>query len=84
MRTFSLAGILILLAAAVATYGRYGSYDPCQWMETDMVKSSGLPHLVVRARIKAHFLVDGVTNPDLGQCLMGWWKSRADGLPGGS
>ena len=80
MRTAALASLAIMVAAVIATYVRYESFDPCRWMEQDLASESGQPRLVVRARIQGRFLIDGVTNPDLGQCIMAWWKTRVDGL----
>lgn len=72
------------IAAAVATYSRYQSFDPCVWMEQDAAKESSLPRAVVRAKIEAGFLMQGIRNPDAYQCLRAWWKFRADNLPNGS
>ena len=49
-------------------------------MTSDLVKASGLPELVVLARIRGEFLLEGVTDPDPGQCLFKWWALRRDGL----
>jgi hypothetical protein len=70
--------VLVLLAAAAvsATWVRYDSFDPCVWMEHDMVADSSLPALIVTARIKAAFLLDGVTEPTPKQCLYAWWQHR--------
>ena len=72
------------LAAAIATWSRYESFDPCVWMEQDRAKRSGLPRLAVRARIRAEFLLRGIGNPGPYQCLQTWWKFRAENLPDGS
>jgi hypothetical protein len=71
----------LLAAAAVATYARYESLDPCDWMEQDLVAQSGLPAVAVEIRIRAAFLLDGVTEPDAGDCLVKWWEWRREGLP---
>lgn len=75
--------ILVLLAgaAAGATYARYESFSPCDWMARDLETSTGLPGLVVQARIKAHFLLEGTTDPDSLDCLLAWWDIRQEGLP---
>ena len=75
--------ILALLAgaAAGATYTRYQSFSPCDWMARDLEATTGLPSLVVQARIKALFLLDGVTDPDPVDCLLAWWDVRQEGLP---
>jgi hypothetical protein len=84
MKSFLLFAVLLLLAAGVATYVRYGTFDPCDWMEQDLAKQSGLPRLVVKARIQAKFLMDGISEPDLRQCTLAWWEARAEDLPDGS
>ncbi len=71
----------LLAAAAVATYARYESLDPCDWMEHDLVAQSGLPAVAVEVRIRAAFLLDGITEPDAGDCLVKWWQWRREGLP---
>lgn len=71
----------LLAAAAVATYARYESLDPCDWMEQDLVAQSGLPAVAVEIRIRAAFLLDGITEPGAGDCLVKWWAWRRDGLP---
>ena len=71
----------LLAAAAVATYARYESLDPCDWMEQDLVTQSGLPAVAVEIRIRAAFLLDGITEPDAGDCLVKWWEWRRDGVP---
>ena len=74
-------GVVILLAATVATYLRYQSLSACDWMEQDMVAGSDLPKVVVQARIAASFLLDGVTDPTSMECLSAWWEYRVEGLP---
>ncbi|NKB21470.1 MAG: hypothetical protein GKS01_13325 [Alphaproteobacteria bacterium] len=72
--------LVVLVASAVgATWVRYESFDPCAWMHKDMVESSGLPGLIVTARIKASFLIDGVTSPTPKLCLYAWWQHRFEG-----
>jgi hypothetical protein len=71
----------LLLAAAVATYVRYESLDPCDWLARDLMVESGLPRMAVDLRISAAFLLDGVTDPDTGDCLVKWWAWRRDGVP---
>lgn len=77
MKYMWLAAVLIA-AAVAATFWRYGSLDPCTWLERDTVKKTGLPQLVAQARIRAEFLLDGITAPDAGQCLTAWWDLRAE------
>lgn len=81
MKSFLLIVFLLLLAAGGATYARYGSFDPCDWMEQDLAERSGSPRLIVRARIQARFLMDGISDPDLRQCTLAWWRARAEALP---
>jgi hypothetical protein len=69
------------IAAAIATWSRYESFDPCVWMEQDAARESRLPRAVVRAKIRGEFLLRGIGNPDSYQCLQAWWKFRADNLP---
>ena len=81
---FVLIVIGLAVAATIATYARYQSLYPCDWMERDLVRQTELPSLVVRARIRAAFLIDGITDPGPYDCIMAWWEFRAEGLPGGS
>lgn len=73
--------IFLVLAAGVATFARYESFSPCDWLEHDMMRESGMPLIAVQAQIKASFLLDGVTEPTAAQCLGKWWTFRLDGLP---
>jgi len=72
--------LILILAAGVATYGRYQSLDPCVWLEKDMVAASEMPEIWVEARIRARFLLDGITSPTASECLQGWWSFRAEEL----
>lgn len=78
-------GLLILLVlstlAVAATWVRYQSLDPCDWTLRDMTAASGQPELVVEARIRAKFLIEGVVDPDFRECLYGWWDFRLEELP---
>src|SRR5690606_31796403 len=78
---FLLLAALFLAAAAIATLLRYESLDPCVWMERDLVEDSGLPPAVVRARIAAGFLLEGITDPSPVDCLLEWWRLRREGVP---
>lgn len=78
LKTFFIGAIIAAVAASGATYYRYGTFDPCDWMEQDLAKQSGLPRLVAKAKVRAELLIDGVTQPDFGQCTLAWWKFRAD------
>ena len=73
--------LVLLLAGIAATYARYESLSPCIWMERDLAAKSGLPEIVVKARIQAAFLLEGITEPDALQCLTEWWQLRSEGLP---
>lgn len=73
------AGLLVV--AAIATYARYESLDPCDWMEHDLAAESSLPQVAVELQISAAFLLDGITEPTPGDCLVKWWEWRREGLP---
>ncbi|MFQ6017487.1 MAG: hypothetical protein ACE5KF_04770 [Kiloniellaceae bacterium] len=78
---FVVLAVGLVVAASIATYARYESFDPCDWLERDMVRQSGLPPLVVHARIRAAFLVRGIAEPGPYDCLKGWWSFKAKELP---
>ena len=80
LRGLLLAGLLVA-AAVAATYVRYGSLDPCRWTVQDMTASSGMPELLIEARIRAQFVLEGVLEPGFSDCLHGWWAFRLDDLP---
>ena len=71
----------LLAAASIATWLRYDSLNPCDWMEQDRAERSGLPLLVVQAEIAARFLLDGITDPQPLDCLPAWWEQRAEEIP---
>ena len=73
------AGLLVL--AVVATYARYESLNPCDWLQRDLMAESGLPQVAVELRISADFLLDGITDPGPGDCLVKWWEWRSEGMP---
>jgi hypothetical protein len=73
------AGLLVV--AVIATYARYESLDPCDWMEHDLAAESSLPQVAVELQISAAFLLDGITEPTAGDCLVKWWEWRREGLP---
>ncbi len=81
---FVLIVIGLAIAATIATYARSQSLNPCDWMERDLVRQTGLQPMVVRASIRGAFLIDGITDPCPSDCLFGWWEFRAEGLPGDS
>jgi len=76
---YALIAMGLAVAASAATYARYESLNPCDWMARDMVQQSGLPLFIIEARIRAAFLLDGITDPTPYECLSEWWKVRADG-----
>ena len=73
--------VMLAIAAAAATYWRYRSFDPCDWMAQDLEAQTGLPSLIVQGRITAYFLLDGITDPGPDDCLFAWWEVRRGGLP---
>jgi hypothetical protein len=72
---------VLMIAAVAATYARYQSLDPCDWMMRDLAESSNLPDIVVEARVRSAFLLDGITEPTSSDCLTGWWQLRSEMLP---
>ncbi len=70
-----------MVAAAIATFARYESFDPCDWLEQDMTRSLGTPPVVAQTRIRATFLFRGIVEPDTYDCLDAWWRLKAEGLP---
>jgi uncharacterized PurR-regulated membrane protein YhhQ (DUF165 family) len=73
--------IVLAAAAAVATYVHYRSLSPCDWMEQDMAERSGSPPIVVRASIRANFLLEGIADPGAYDCLLGWWRFKSEAPP---
>jgi len=71
----------LVVAAAIATYARYQSLDPCDWMRQDLAAQSELPQVAVELQISGAFLLDGITDPGPGDCLVKWWEWRREGLP---
>ena len=80
MRYLGIAAALVV-AAAIATFARYESFDPCDWLEQDMARSLGMPMVVAQARIRATFMFSGIVEPDTYDCLGAWWHLKAEGLP---
>ena len=77
-----LAIILFLVgAAAAATYFRYESLHPCDWMEHDLAEESGLPRLATQVRMRALFALEGIAKPNARNCVQAWWSLRLNGPP---
>lgn len=72
-------GFALVVAALVATFMRYGSINPCEWLIVDTAHLRGLPLIVAETRVRAGFLVGGTTDPGYAQCLTAWWDLRAAG-----
>ena len=68
-------------AASAATYARYESLHPCDWLERDMTHAMEMPEIVVEARIRAAFLLRGITEPGPSECLTKWWDLKAELVP---
>jgi hypothetical protein len=70
----------LIAAAVVATFVRYQSLHPCDWLEKDMTAASEMPEIWVIARLRARFLVEGITDPGVLDCIEGWWSFRIEEL----
>lgn len=70
--------IVVIAAGVVATFTRYGSLHPCDWLLHDMTAASDMPEIWVETRIRARFFLDGVTEPGALDCLEGWWTFRIE------
>ncbi|MBT5048349.1 MAG: hypothetical protein HOM58_07590 [Rhodospirillaceae bacterium] len=75
--------VIVALIASVATFVRYRSFDACEWIALDMADRTSLPTAIWRGRVKAQFLLLGVTDPGAGDCILAWWEERADGAKNG-
>lgn len=74
--------ILLLAGAAVAaTFFRYESLHPCDWMEHDLAEETGLPRVAAQVQMRAMFALDGISKPNAQDCVQAWWKLRIDGAP---
>lgn len=80
MKYLSIVAVLGL-AAVIATFVRYESFDPCDWLEQDMTRALGMPPIVSQARIRASFMFRGIIEPTGRECLEDWWHLKAKGLP---
>ncbi len=76
-------GLLIAVglaaAAAAATFARYQSFHPCAWLEHDTSRALGLPPFAAEARVRASFMLRGITEPGAYDCLRDWWHLKAEG-----
>ena len=72
--------VILIGAAALATFARYQSLHPCDWLERDMIAASEMPEIWVIARLRARFLMEGITEPGMLDCLDGWWSFRIEEL----
>jgi hypothetical protein len=70
--------IVVAIFAAGATFGRYGNFNPCDWTAQDQADTTAVPKLFWEGRIKAKFLLKGITEPTFSECMLVWWESRAD------
>ncbi len=77
---YALLAIGLVIAASAATYARYESLDPCDWLEHDLAQKSGLAWIAKKAEILAKIGLD----PGPTDCLSAWWEFRADALSEGS
>ncbi|MEM7170504.1 MAG: hypothetical protein AAF530_10050 [Pseudomonadota bacterium] len=78
----SVVTLLVLIALAVgATYWRYHSFDPCEWLKQDMMATSEMPGLVIEGQIRGEFLLDGIAEPGFMDCLKKWWNFKAAETP---
>ncbi len=75
--------VALIAVAAGGTLFRYGSFHPCEWLEQDVMRTSGFPPVVAQAQIRATFLVNGIVEPSGYDCLRHWWRLKADGKPPG-
>lgn len=75
---YLLMAVALVAAAGVATYARYESLSPCDWLVQDASRQSSLPPLAEETRIRASFLVRGIAEPGPYDCLQAWWRLRSD------
>ncbi|MBM3560948.1 MAG: hypothetical protein FJX53_13950 [Alphaproteobacteria bacterium] len=70
MKYLPVVAVLLLLAAA--TWVRYGSLSPCDWMVTDLAEQLGVPEGVAAIKIRTDLALRGITDPKPGECLVEW------------
>ncbi len=73
--------VILLLAGSAATLAQYGSLHPCTWLQVDASRESDLPDSLVEARLRAIFLLRGISSPGPSDCVTEWWRVRRRGLP---
>ena len=77
MRVFVL--VFALSAAGIAaTFARYGSLHPCDWLLHDMVDASDMPEPLVEPSVQLRLLFDGLIQPTALDCLDRWWSFRIE------
>lgn len=73
---YAILALVLVIAAVGATIFRYGSLDPCVWLEKDTAAESSLPLIAVQAQITLKLGLE----PSAYECLDAWWTVRTDGL----
>jgi len=73
---------LIAVVLVVATLIRYQSLDPCDWLARDMADKEGLTVAMAEAKVRAGFLLGGIVQPDVDDCLLEWWAFRGNSAAG--
>lgn len=79
MKNFILIVVGIAIAGTIATYARYKSLNPCDWMEQDLAQRSNMPLIILQGQIRANFLLKGITTPGPYECVLEWWRLRGSG-----
>ncbi len=75
MRWLSLI-VVLLVAAAGATFAGYGSLSPCRWLVVDTAEHTGLSESLAAARARAEMALHGDLDPTAADCLRAWWRVR--------
>ena len=73
---YAILAFVLVTAAVGGTMFRYGSLDPCVWLEKDMAAASSLPRIAVQAQITLQLGLE----PSAYECLDAWWTVRSNGL----
>jgi hypothetical protein len=79
MKNIAILVTVLTLAGSAATYARYESLSPCDWMAQDLTRQTDMPLIVSQSRVRANFLIQGITEPNPYECVLAWWKFRAEG-----